>query len=204
MPETFELAALHLPEELPLSLPSRLAEQRPDVRAAEEQLHAASAQYGVSIANLMPQFSISGAVGGMASTPGWMFRTGGGFFDLTANIAYNIFDGGTLRAQSRAAQQALELASAQYRSTVIVALQNVADTLHAIQSDAEALVAAARNEQAMSRVRELTRKQYDRLGRLSAHFLDTLQGLTTLKLLGQSRQQAQGLHQFKLQPPKNA
>jgi NodT family efflux transporter outer membrane factor (OMF) lipoprotein len=161
VPETFELAALHLPEELPLSLPSKLVEQRPDVRAAEEQLHVASAQYGVSIANLMPQFSISGAVGGMASTPGWMFRTGGGFFDLTANIAYSIFDGGTLRAQSRAAQQALEQAGADYRSTVIVALQNVADTLHAIQSDAEALAAASRNEQAMSRVRDLTRKQYE-------------------------------------------
>jgi len=161
VPETFELAALHLPEELPLSLPSKLVEQRPDVRAAEEQLHAASAQYGVSIVNLMPQFSISGAVGGMASTPGWMFRTGGGFFDLAANVAYNIFDGGTLRAQSRAAQQALEQASAQYRSTVIVALQNVADILHAIKSDAEALEAATRNEQALSRVRELTRKQYE-------------------------------------------
>jgi NodT family efflux transporter outer membrane factor (OMF) lipoprotein len=161
VPETFELAALHLPEELPLTLPSKLVEQRPDVRAAEEQLHAASAQYGVSIANLMPQFSISGAVGGMASTPGWMFRTGGGFFDLTANVAYSIFNGGTLRAQSRAAQQALEQAGAQYRSTVIVALQNVADTLHAIQSDADALMAAARNEQALSRVRDLTRKQYE-------------------------------------------
>jgi NodT family efflux transporter outer membrane factor (OMF) lipoprotein len=161
VPETFELAALHLPEELPLSLPSRLVEQRPDVRAAEEQLHAASAQYGVSIASLFPQFSITGAVGGMASTPGWMFKAGGDFFNLTANVAYSIFDGGTLRAQSRAAQQALEQASADYRSTVIVALQNVADTLHAIQSDAEALAAAARNEQAMSRVRELTRKQYE-------------------------------------------
>jgi NodT family efflux transporter outer membrane factor (OMF) lipoprotein len=161
VPETFELAALHLPEELPLSLPSKLVEQRPDVRAAEEQLHAASAQYGVSIANLFPQFSITGAVGGMASTPGWMFKAGGGFFDLTANIAYSIFDGGTLRAQSRAAQQALEQASADYRATVIVALQNVADTLHAIQSDAEALAAASRNEQALSRVRDLTRKQYE-------------------------------------------
>jgi NodT family efflux transporter outer membrane factor (OMF) lipoprotein len=161
VPETFDLAALHLPEELPLSLPSKLVEQRPDVRAAEEQLHAASAQYGVSIASLMPQFSISGAVGGMASTPGWMFRTGGGFFDLTANVAYSIFDGGSLRAQSRAAQQALEQASAQYRGTVIVALQNVADTLHAIQSDAEALMAAARNEQAMRHMRDLTRKQYE-------------------------------------------
>jgi NodT family efflux transporter outer membrane factor (OMF) lipoprotein len=160
VPETFELSALHLPEDLPLSLPSKLVEQRPDVRAAEEQVHAASAEYGVSIANLLPQFSITGDVGGMASTPGWMFKTGGGFFDLTTNIAYTLFDGGQLRAQSRAAQDALEQAAAEYRSTVIAALQNVADTLHAIQSDAEALKAATRNEQAMSRVLDLTRKQY--------------------------------------------
>ena len=161
VPETFELALLHLPEDLPLSLPSRLVEQRPDVRAAEEQLHAASAQYGVAIANRLPQFSITAAVGGMASTPDWMFRSGGGFFNLTGNIAQTIFDGGTLRAKSRAAQQALIQAGAQYRGTVITALQNVADTLHAIQSDAEALKAAARTEQAMRLTRDLTRKQYE-------------------------------------------
>ena len=161
VPEIFDLAMLHLPEELPLSLPSKLVEQRPDIRAAEERLHAASAQYGVSIASLMPQFSITGDVGGMASTPGWMFRTGGGFFNLTADIAYTIFDGGQLRAQSRAAKDALEQAGAQYRSTVIAALQNVADTLHTIQSDAEALKMAAMNDQAMLQVRDLTRKQYE-------------------------------------------
>ena len=161
VPETFELALLHLPEDLPLSLPSKLVEQRPDVRAAEEQLHAASAQYGVAIANRLPQFSITAAVGGMASTPDWMFRSGGGFFNLTGNIAQTIFDAGTLRAKSRAAQQALIQTGAQYRGTVITALQNVADTLHAIQSDAEALKAAVKTEQAMRLTRDLTRKQYE-------------------------------------------
>jgi NodT family efflux transporter outer membrane factor (OMF) lipoprotein len=157
--ETFELAALHLPQELPLSLPSKIVEQRPDVRAAEEQLHFASAQAGVAIANTMPQFSITAAVGGMASTPGWMFRSGGGFFDLTADIAYTIFDGGTLRAKSRAAQQALIQAGAQYRGTVITALQNVADTLHIIQLDAEALKAADTSERAAQTAATLSRKQ---------------------------------------------
>lgn len=161
VPETFELTDFHLPENLPLSLPSRLVEQRPDVRVAEEQLHAASAQYGVAIANSLPQFSITAALGGMASTPDWMFRSGGGFFNLAGNVAYTIFDGGTLRARSRAAQAALAQAGAQYRSTVITALQNVADTLHTIQSDAEALAAAARNEQAMRLARDITRKQYE-------------------------------------------
>ncbi len=159
--EKFELAALHLPEELPLSLPSRLVEQRPDVRAAEAQLHFASAQAGVAIANTLPQFAITAAVGGMASDPGWMFRSGGGFFDLTANVAYTIFDGGTLRARSRAAQQALTQAGAEYRSTVITALQNVADTLHMIHADADALKAADASERAARTELELTRKQYE-------------------------------------------
>ncbi len=159
--DKFELASLHLPQELPLSLPSKIVEQRPDVRAAEEQLHYASAQAGVAIANTLPQFAVTAAIGGMASDPSWMFRRGGGFFDLTGNVAYTIFDGGTLRAKSRAAQQALIQAGAEYRSTVITALQNVADTLHIIQSDAEALKAADTSEQAARTAVVLTRKQYE-------------------------------------------
>ncbi len=164
--EKFELASLHLPRELPLSLPSKIVEQRPDVRAAEEQLHFASAQAGVAIANTLPQFAVTGAIGGMAATPGWMFRSGGGFFDLTANVAYTIFDGGTLRARSRAAKQALLQAGAQYRSTVIAALQNVADVLYTVQSDATALKHAAATAQAAQTAFELTRKQYE-LGAVS-------------------------------------
>jgi len=158
--ETFELSDLHLPGELPLSLPSQLVEQRPDVRAAEAQLHNASAQYGVAVANKMPQFMVSANVGGMATSPDWMFRSGGTFFSLTGNISQLIFDGGTLRAKSRAAEQALLQAGAQYRSTVIVALQNVADTLHAIRADAAAFKAASAAEQASLAMLKLTRKQY--------------------------------------------
>jgi NodT family efflux transporter outer membrane factor (OMF) lipoprotein len=158
--EKFELAALHLPQELPLSLPSKIVEQRPDVRAAEEQLHFASAQAGVAVANRLPQFAVTGAIGGMADTPGWMFRTGGGFFNLAASVSQTIFDGGSLRAKSRAAEQALIQAGAQYRSTVMAALQNVADTLYTIQSDANALKAAATVSQAAQTTLDLTRKQY--------------------------------------------
>jgi NodT family efflux transporter outer membrane factor (OMF) lipoprotein len=158
--EKFELSSLHLPQELPLSLPSKIVEQRPDVRAAEEQLHFASAQAGVAVANRLPQFAITGAIGGMADTQGWMFRTGGGFFNLAASVSQTIFDGGTLRAKSRAAEQALIQAGAQYRSTVMTALQNVADTLYTIQSDANALKAAATAAQAVQTTLDLTRKQY--------------------------------------------
>jgi NodT family efflux transporter outer membrane factor (OMF) lipoprotein len=160
IPETFELADMHLPEELPLMLPSTLVEQRPDVRAAEAQLHSASAQYGVAIASRLPQFMVTADVGGMASSPEWMFRSGGTFFNLTGNITQILFDGGTLKAKSRAAEQALVQVGAQYRSTVITALQNVADTLHAIQADAEALKAAARSEHASKTVLDLSTKQY--------------------------------------------
>lgn len=154
---------MHLPEDLPLSLPSRLVEQRPDVRIAEAQLHDASAQYGVAIANRLPQFSVQAAMGGMATTPDWMFRAGGGFFSLTGNIAQTIFDGGTLKAQSKAAEQVLVQASAQYRGTVIAALQNVADTLHKIETDADALKGAAASVQASKKLLDLTHEQY-RLG----------------------------------------
>lgn len=160
VPETFELATLHLPAELPLSLPSKLVEQRPDVRAAEAQLHSASAQYGVAVASKMPQFMVTANVGGMASSPDWMFKSGGTFFSLTGNISQLIFDGGTLRAKSRAAEQALLQAGAQYRGTVIAALQNVADTLHAIQADADALKAAAAAEQSSLNMLKVTRKQF--------------------------------------------
>ncbi|NNM79558.1 MAG: efflux transporter outer membrane subunit [Gallionella sp.] len=159
--ERFELSALRLPQELPLSLPSKIVEQRPDVRAAEEQLHFASAQAGVAVANRLPQFAITGAIGGMADTPAWMFQSGGGFFNLAASVSQTIFDGGTLRAKSHAAEQALLQAGAQYRGTVISALQNVADTLYTIQFDADFLAAASRTEQALLAAQHLTRKQYE-------------------------------------------
>jgi NodT family efflux transporter outer membrane factor (OMF) lipoprotein len=164
--EQFELADLHLPQELPFSLPSRIIEQRPDVRAAEEQLHYASAQAGVAVANRLPQFALTAAIGGMADSPAWMFRSGGGFFNLAASVSQTIFDGGTLKARSRFAEQALIGAGAQYRSTVIAALQNVADTLYTIQSDALVLKAAASGAQAAKTSAELVRKQYQ-LGAVS-------------------------------------
>lgn len=164
--ESFELSALHLPHELPLSLPSKIVEQRPDVRAAEEQLHYASAQAGIAIANRLPQFALVAGIGGMADTPSWMFRSGGGFFNLAASVSQTIFDGGTLRARSRAAEQALLQSGEQYRSTVIAALQNVADTLYAIKSDADVLKQAASAENSAATIAKLTRVQY-RLGAVS-------------------------------------
>jgi NodT family efflux transporter outer membrane factor (OMF) lipoprotein len=146
--ETFELAALELPLDLPVSLPSRLVEQRPDVRSAEEQLHAASAEVGVAIANQLPQITLSATGGSSATQMSQLFTSGTGFWSVAGNFLQPLFDGGTLLHRKRAADAALEQAAAQYRGTVITAFQNVADVLHALYYDAEALEAAVRAERA--------------------------------------------------------
>jgi outer membrane protein TolC len=159
--ETFELDALQLPPELPLSLPAKLIEQRPDVRAAEAQLHAANAQVGVAVAAMLPQFSISGNAGGNADQFAWMFRSGGPFWSLVGNASQPLFEGGTLLHQKRAADNALRQAAALYQSSVLTAYQNVADTLHASLSDAEALSANVRAENAARVTYDLTQRQMD-------------------------------------------
>nr|WP_223293861.1 efflux transporter outer membrane subunit [Sideroxydans lithotrophicus] len=159
--EAIILDGLHLEQELPLSLPSRLVEQRPDVRMAEMQLHEVSARYGVNITRMMPQFTVSGAIGGMASSPKWMVKNGGSFFDLAAKGSNHIFDNAALRTKTRVARQDLILAGAQYRSVVMAALQNVADILYVIQSDDRALKAASKAAQVASKMGEQTRNQYE-------------------------------------------
>ena len=159
--ETFDLASLHLPEELPLSLPSRLVEQRPDIRAAEEQLHAATAQVGVAVAARLPQISINADWGGNASHLNQMFWSSGKFWDIIGNITQPIFDGSTLLHRQKGAEESLRQAAAQYRSTVLTAFQNVADTLHALHSDADALQAAVEADNATKLALDVTRKQLE-------------------------------------------
>lgn len=159
--ERFTLDALRLPEELPLSLPAQVIEQRPDVRAAEAQLHAANAEVGVAVAAMLPQFSITGSVGGNATQIPWLFRSGGSFWNLIGDVTQPLFQGGTLLHRKRAADAALRQAAAQYQGTVIAAYQNVADTLHAALADAQTLHAAHEAEQAASVTLELTRRQLD-------------------------------------------
>ncbi len=190
--EPINLAAVHLPKELPLALPSKLVEQRPDVRAAEEKLHYASAQAGVAIANRLPQFNISAAIGGMADTPAWMFRSGGDFFNLSADIAQIIFDGGALRAKARAAQAALAQAAADYRGTVIVAVQNVADSLFVLQADAQTVKVAEDAEQAAASAVRISQKQYE-LGAINYQGLLSAQQARDMAVIGLSQAQARRL-----------
>lgn len=157
--ETFDLASLKLPQDVPLSLPSKIIEQRPDVRAAEEQLRSLNAQVGVAIAAMLPQFSISGALGGGATEFPWMFRSGGPFWNLIGGVTQPVFAGGTLLHTKRAADQALRQAAAQYQFAVLAAYQNVADTLHAMLSDADALAADLAAERAARITLDLTRER---------------------------------------------
>jgi NodT family efflux transporter outer membrane factor (OMF) lipoprotein len=157
--ETFELASLKLPPQIPLSLPSKIIEQRPDVRAAEEQLRSANAEVGVAIAAMLPQFSIAGTYGGTATQFGDMFRSGGPFWTLVGDVTQPVFAGGTLLHTKRAADQALLQAAAQYQNTVITAYENVADTLHAMVLDADALTAAAETERAAKVTLDLTHER---------------------------------------------
>ncbi len=158
-PETFRLDELTLPSELPVSLPSKLIEQRPDVRQAEENMHVASAAVGVSIANLLPQFSINADVGSNALALKNLFSPYTGFWDVGASLTETLFDAGALLHKKRAADAALDQAADQYRAAVILACQNVADSLRALQADADALKASAEADRAAKASFDLAQRQ---------------------------------------------
>jgi outer membrane protein TolC len=158
------------------------------VRAAEAQLRAANAEVGVAVAAMLPQFPITGAYGGNADQFNWMFRTGGPFWSLVGNVNQPIFQGGTLLHRKRAARAALEQAAAQYQSTVITAYQNVADTLHAALSDADALAADVRAEKSAKVTYDLMRRQME-VGYVS--YLSLLSAETAYRQTLLTRVQAQ-------------
>jgi len=160
VPETFQFSALYLPPNLPLSLPSNIIRQRPDVRAAEENMRSANAQVGAAIANRLPEFTITANGSGSATLFTEMFSHGGPGWSLAGDVSQPVFQGFALLHRQRAARQAWLQAKAQYRSTVIAAFQNVADTLHALESDADGLQAADRAERAAQRSLALATAQY--------------------------------------------
>jgi NodT family efflux transporter outer membrane factor (OMF) lipoprotein len=162
-----ELEALTLPRELPVSLPSTLVRRRPDVMAAEAQLHGATAQLGLAQANLFPSLTLSGSYGVQAAqgSPSMTVWNAG------LNLLQPVFNGGSLRARKRAAAAGLDEAVAGYRSAVLNAFGNVADSLNALQADADTLQAQARAERAAASSRALAETQY-RLG--AASYLQVL------------------------------
>ena len=161
LPAEFEFSSFQLPQELPMSLPSQLVQQRPDVLQAGGNLHVASAQVGIAIANRLPSFNLTADAGSMALAFSQIFGAGTGFWDLAAGVTQPIFDGGTLRHRQRAAEAGLTQAEEQYRSVVLTAFQNVADTLNALQQDGDALKAAAAAEEAAGITLTQTKNQVE-------------------------------------------
>ncbi len=160
--QKFDLAHLKLPANLPISLPSKLVDQRPDVRAAEANMHSASAQVGVAIAARLPNIVLSANGGSTAYNLAQSFAPGTGFYTLAAGVTAPIFDGFTLYNKQKAAEAALEQAEAQYRATVITAFQNVADALRALQADARAMKAAVHAEEAAKASLDIVQQQLKR------------------------------------------
>ena len=154
-----DLDNLQLPQTIPVSLPSTIVSQRPDILQAQENLHAASANIGVAVANRLPNFQITGDVGSTALHIAKVFAPGTEFWSLGAAVTQPIFEGGTLMHQERGARAAYDQAAAQYKSTVLTAFQNVADSLVALQQDADALKSAALADNAAKVTLDLTQRQ---------------------------------------------
>jgi NodT family efflux transporter outer membrane factor (OMF) lipoprotein len=157
--EKFELAALHLPHELPVSLPSKLVEQRPDVRAAEENMHSASALIGVAVANRLPNLSLTATYGVNALSVDQLFAPGSSIWSLGGTALVPLLHGGTLLEKEQAARETYEQASAQYRSAVVTAFRNVADSLTALQNDAVAVQKSIAFEKAAAKTLDITRRR---------------------------------------------
>ena len=154
------LDAIRLPQDIPVSLPSTLVDQRPDIRAASAQLHAASAGVGVATAAMLPQITLSASAGSQALSGGDLFSAGSGAWSLGLGLTQPLFHGGELLHKKRAAQAGLDKALADWKQTVLVAFQNVADALQALQFDAQGLAAQAVAESAATQQLQLTRRQY--------------------------------------------
>lgn len=157
--DDIDLDGLRLPAELPLSLPSKLVAQRPDIKAAEANLHAASAQVGVAAADRLPTFTFNATAGAASGDFGGLFTARNSLWTLTGGVTQPVFDAGALKHRQRAAEAAYDQAAAQYASTVHVAFQNVADTLQGLDQDAEALRVAAEGEGAAARSLAIARQQ---------------------------------------------
>jgi NodT family efflux transporter outer membrane factor (OMF) lipoprotein len=173
--DEFDLNNLHLPEELPLSLPSSLARQRPDIRAAEALWHQASANIGVATANLFPQITLSGSFGSQRASFGDIL-SGVNIWSIAGNLMQPVFHGGELRARQRLSVAAYDEAAAAYKQTVLKGLQEVADTLYALDADAETLKTRTDTTDHARAAYEIAQRQYH------------LGGISHLALLDAQRQ----------------
>ncbi|WP_211465768.1 efflux transporter outer membrane subunit [Collimonas silvisoli] len=169
--QPLDLDSLTLPDRLPLSLPSSLARQRPDIRAAEATLHQASAQVGAASANLYPQLTLSGSVGAEQGRIADLANSLN-VWSIGLKLMQPLFHGGQLRAKKRSAIAAYDAAAAAYQQTVLQALQQVADTLRALENDAEVLQARTQAAENAERSLEITLRQYQAGGVSHLSLLD--------------------------------
>ena len=178
--ETFDLDSLTLPQELPVSLPSRMVEQRPDIRSAEANIHAAAASVGVATSNMLPQITLGLNIGSTATDLAMLFSPAVGLTAATGmtNATQTLLDGGALSAKRRAAVATWEQAEAQYQSTVLTAFRNVADTLRSLENDAVTFKAAIDAEHAARLSLEITRR---RVAAGDAGILDVLNAEATYR-----------------------
>jgi NodT family efflux transporter outer membrane factor (OMF) lipoprotein len=155
------LAELHLPTDLPLALPADVVAHRPDVEAAEVQMHGAAADVGTAIAARLPAIQLTGTFGGAATKFADMFATGNPFYTLIGSATQPLFHSGQLLHQQRAAYAALDIAKSQYRAAALQAFLDVDDALSALRSDAVALDAAVRADDAAARTLTMMRRQVE-------------------------------------------
>jgi NodT family efflux transporter outer membrane factor (OMF) lipoprotein len=160
-PVEFDLSTLKLPADLPVSLPSALVEQRPDIKVQEMALRQASSAIGVATANMLPQLTLTGGTGGSSLISRTLLDPESAAWNLGLGISQPIFEGGTLRAKRRAAIDLYQQAEAQYRLSVLNAFQNVADSLTALENDAQALGAEYDAVTAAKASLDLIQRQYD-------------------------------------------
>lgn len=188
LPE-FELDEMLLPGELPVSVPSSLVRRRPDIRAAEALLHAASAGVGAATANLYPQITLTGRFGSAADTVGGLFDSSSTFWNFGAGLLQPVFRGGALTAQRRAAVAIYDQAAAQYRETVLESFRSVADVLRALEADARTLQAQAEAYRTAQDALALARAQFE-LGAVSYLSLLNAQSQQQAARIGLVRAQA--------------
>ena len=160
MPSHVSMDELSLPSKLPLSLPSELVRQRPDILAAEAQLHGASANIGVATAALFPSFTLNGSFGQNATSMNRLFGSNANFWSLGADIAAPLFNGGTLSSKRQAANDAYQQSLALYRQTVLGAFAQVADTVRGLEHDAETMQAESQSVEASEESLHLTQINY--------------------------------------------
>jgi NodT family efflux transporter outer membrane factor (OMF) lipoprotein len=153
----FNLRQMTLQNEIPAALPSELVHRRPDIAAAEAQLHAAGASVGIATADLYPHLTLDGTIGREGLLGGGPSETA---WNVIGGLAAPIFHGGALSAERRAAVQDYQAAFGAYRETVLEAFGQVADVLQALKNDSEALSTQQRALESARASLDLTRQGY--------------------------------------------